>query len=151
MDITSRCRELGIVFPEPNSPAGLYAPLARDGDIVYTSGQTPKKAGKLLFTGKLGAEVSLEKGYEAARLCALNCLAQIDSAYGADNIEKIIKITGYVNSAPDFFDHPKVMDGASALLRDIFGERGVAARSAIGVAALPGDSTCEVEMVVKMR
>lgn len=151
MNIRDRCRELGITFPEPNLPAGLYAPLVRDGDIVYTSGQTPKRAGELVFKGKVGNGASLEQGYEAARLCALNCIAQIEAVYGADNIERILKVTGFVASAPDFFGQPKVMDGASSLLQDIFGENGVAARSAIGVAVLPGDSTCEVEMVVKMK
>lgn len=151
MSIKNKCAELGVAFPPPNCPAGLYAPVVRDGDIVYTSGQTAKLADKLLFTGKLGENVSLEKGVEAARLCALNCLAQIDAAYGVDNIDRILKVTGFVSSAPGFVDQPKVLDGASEILRALFGENGNAARSALGVCVLPGDSACEVELIVRMK
>ena len=151
MDIKSRCQELGITIPALNRPGGLYAPLIRDGDTVYTSGQTARVDGKLAVAGKLGGNVSLEEGRRAARICALNCLAQIDAEYGLDALDRVLKITGFVNSMPDFYNQPKVMDGASELLRDIFGEKGVAARSAIGVSSLPGDSACEVEMIVKMK
>jgi enamine deaminase RidA (YjgF/YER057c/UK114 family) len=122
----------------------------RTGNLVYTSGQLPRADGKLAGTGKLGAEVSPEEGKALARICALNALAAIDSLVGIDAVTRVVKVVGFVASAPGFNDQPTVVDGASDLLAEVFGDNGAHARSAIGVAELPLDTPVEVELIVEV-
>ncbi|MGJ7540266.1 RidA family protein [Brevibacterium luteolum] len=150
--IEQQLDKLGVELPEVAKPAGVYVPAVRSGDYVYTSGQLPFVDGELKVTGKLGGGVSIEDGYEAAKLAAVNGLAAVKSVIGdLDEVEQIVKVTGFVNSAADFADHPKVINGASEVLGEVFGARGEHARSAVGVAALPMDTPVEVEMIVKVR
>lgn len=152
MSYEARIKELGIKLPEAAKPLAAYVPAVKEGNYIYTSGQIPLVAGELKFKGKLGKELSVEQGYEAAKTCAINCLAAIKGVVGSlDNIEKIIKIVGFVNSAPGFVDQPKVVNGASELIGSIFGTAGEHSRSAVGVAELPIDSAVEVEMIVKVK
>jgi len=151
-EVEQKARELGLAIPEPPKPVAVYVPGIITGGFVYTSGQIPLVGGELKFKGKVGAEVSLEEGYEAAKLCALNCLGVIKELVGdLDRIEQVVKVTGFVNSAPDFTMQPKVVNGASELLGALFGDRGRHARSAVGAVSLPLDAACEVEMVVKIK
>ena len=122
----------------------------RTGNLVFTSGQLPREDGKLARTGKLGAEVSPEDGKAAARVCALNALAAIDSLVGIDAVTRVVKVVGFVASAPGFNGQPNVVDGASDLLAEVFGDKGAHARSAIGVAELPLDTPVEVELIVEV-
>ena len=122
----------------------------RTGNLVFTSGQLPREDGKLARTGKLGAEVSPEDGKAAARVCALNALAAIDSLVGIDAVTRVVKVVGFVASAPGFNDQPTVVDGASDLLAEVFGDKAAHARSAIGVAELPLDTPVEVELIVEV-
>lgn len=150
--IETQISEIGLTLPEVAAPAGAYVPALEVGELVYTSGQLPIVDGKLAVTGALGAEVDVATGYDAARIAALNALAAIKSVIGdLDNIEQIVKMTGFVNSAPDFTDHPKVINGASEFLHEVFGQRGAHARSAVGVAALPMNTPVEIELIVKVR
>lgn len=150
--IETQISEIGLTLPEVAAPAGAYVPALEVGDLVYTSGQLPIVDGELVVTGTLGAEVDVAKGYDAARIAALNALAAIKSVIGdLDNIEQVVKMTGFVNSAPDFTDHPKVINGASEFLHEVFGQRGAHARSAVGVAALPMNTPVEIELIVKVR
>jgi len=148
----AKLKEMGINLPEVPKPLAAYVPAVKVGDCVYTSGQIPLVAGELKFKGKVGAEISETQGYEAARVCAVNCLSAIKGVIGSlDQIAQIIKVTGFVNSAPGFNAQPKVINGASELLREIFGEAGKHARSAVGVSELPIDSAVEVEIIVKLK
>lgn len=150
--IETQISEIGLTLPEVAAPAGAYVPALEVGELVYTSGQLPIIDGKLAVTGTLGAEVDVATGYDAARIAALNALAAIKSVIDdLDNIEQIVKMTGFVNSAPDFTDHPKVINGASEFLHEVFGQRGAHARSAVGVAALPMNTPVEIELIVKVR
>lgn len=150
--IETQISEIGLTLPEVAAPAGAYVPALEVGELVYTSGQLPIVDGTLAVTGTLGAEVDVATGYDAARIAALNALAAIKSVIGdLDNIEQIVKMTGFVNSAPDFTDHPKVINGASEFLHEVFGQRGAHARSAVGVAALPMNTPVEIELIVKVR
>lgn len=152
MIIEERMKELGIELPKPNQPAAVYCPGVRSGGFIYTAGQTPKVDGVLQYKGKLGKDLEAEDGKAAARLSALSCLAIISElAGGLDQVERIVKVTGFVNSDPSFTAQPQVIDGASLLLYDIFGEAGAHARSAVGCSSLPGDACCEVEMIVKLK
>jgi|SRR5215218_4718413 len=145
----TRLRELGFELPEAPAPAGAYVPATRAGDLIFTAGQLPFRAGELHLKGKVGDAVSLEEAREAARLCALNALAAATTQTGTlDNISRIVKVTGFVASAPGFDRQPEVLNGASELLGEVFGEAGLHARSAIGVAELPMDVPVEVELVV---
>ena len=147
-----RLKELGITLPPANSPIGNYVPAVKSGNLIFTSGQTPKQGNSLTYTGKLGKDLSTEEGFEAARLCALSCLAILRNTAGSLNkVKRIVKLTGYVNSAPDFTDQPKVINGASDLMKAVFGEAGAHARAAVGVAALPGDAACEIELIAEIR
>nr|WP_221473145.1 RidA family protein [Planomonospora venezuelensis] len=144
--------ELGLTLPEVVAPLAAYVPAVRSGDHVYTSGQIPMVDGKLAATGKVGAEVSAEEARELARTCALNALAAVASAAGGlSNVVRIVKVVGYVASAPDFTGHPQVVNGASELLGEVFGEAGRHARSAVGVAVLPLDAPVEVELIAEVR
>ncbi|MGE5577896.1 MAG: RidA family protein [Syntrophothermus sp.] len=152
MIIEARLAELKIVVPTPARPVGAYVPALVAGDLAFTSGQLPVVDGVLKFKGKLGREISLEDGYQAARLCAINCLGALASAVGnLDWVEQIVKVTGFVASAEGFTDQPKVVNGASELLEAIFGEKGKHARSAVGVAELPLGAPVEIEVVARFK
>ena len=148
----TRLKELGIVLPEPVAPAANYVPFVRNGNQLWISGQLPMDSEGLKFVGKCGNERNIDEGYQAARLCAINILAQIKSAISEfENVEQIIKLVGFVNSTPDFADQPKVVNGASDLLADVLGKSGNHARSAVGVAVLPFNATVEVEAIIGLK
>ncbi|MFZ5597361.1 MAG: RidA family protein [Bacillota bacterium] len=147
-----RLEELGIALPTPPRPLAAYVPAVLADGVAYTSGQLPVADGELRFRGKVGGDLTENQGREAARLCALNCLSVIrDLAGTLDRVERILKVTGYVNSAAGFVGQPGVVNGASDLLLEIFGEAGRHARAAVGVAELPLGAAVEVDMVVKLR
>ncbi|WEV76823.1 RidA family protein [Janibacter cremeus] len=150
--IDDRLAELSITLAEPAAPAGAYVPALVDGNHVLTSGQLPMVDGQLLETGHVGAEVDPDRAKELARTCAINALAAVKSAIGdLDRVEQVTKVVGFVSSAPDFTGQPGVINGASELLGEVFGEGGMHARSAVGVAALPLGSPVEVEVTVRLR
>jgi len=152
LNLCEKLEKLGVEIPSANIPTGAYSPVSRSGNLVFTSGQTPRRGGVLCYTGRLGENITLEQGISSAKQCAINCLALInDLAGGLDNIDQIIRVTGYVNCTPDFFKQSQVIDGASEFLIALFGENGTHARSAIGVCALPGNAPCEVEMIVRVK
>jgi enamine deaminase RidA (YjgF/YER057c/UK114 family) len=146
----ARLKELGIELPEVAKPLASYVPVVRTGNLVYTSGQLPMQSGALAATGKVGAEVTAEQGKELARICTLNALAAVDSLVGIDAVTQVVKVVGFVASAPGFNGQPGVINGASNLLAEVFGEHGSHARSAVGVSELPLDSPVEVELVVEV-
>ena len=152
-NIDRRLAEIGVTLPPPGSPAGSYVPYVIAGDLVFMAGQVAREAGKMKYTGKVGRDLSVEQGAAAARLCAVNLLAQLKAACGGDldRVERCVRVGGFVNSPPDFLEHPKVINGASDLLVEVFGERGQHARTAVGVAALPLDSAVEVEAIFKLK
>lgn len=150
-NIKDRLAELGITLPEVAKPLAAYVPAKRVGNQVWTSGQLPLADGQLPITGLVGDEVSAEEAYSAARTCALNALATVDAEVGLDNVASISKLVGFVASAPGFYEQPSVVNGASELVGEIFGDEGVHVRSAVGVAALPKNAPVEVEMVVELR
>ena len=147
---TERLAGLGLALPPVAAPAGAYVPARRTGNLVFTAGQLPFVDGKLVATGKVGAEVDPDTGYELARACALNALAAVDALVGLDAVVGVIKVVGFVASAPGFGGQPKVLNGASDLLGEVFGEAGRHARSAVGVAELPLGTPVEVELVVEV-
>ncbi|WP_435200438.1 RidA family protein [Janibacter sp. GS2] len=150
--IDDRLAELSISLAEPAAPAGAYVPAVVDGDHVLTSGQLPLVDGALPVTGHVGAEVDPEQAKEMARLCVVNALAAIRSVVGdLDRVEQVVKVVGFVSSAPDFTGQPGVINGASELLGEVFGPAGEHARSAVGVAALPLGAPVEVEVMVRVR
>jgi enamine deaminase RidA (YjgF/YER057c/UK114 family) len=142
---------LGLTLPAVVPPVAAYIPAVRTGSLVYTSGQLPFVDGQLSATGKAGAEVSLEQAAEAARLCALNALAAVHDLVGLDNVVRIVKVVGFVASAPGFSDQPLVINGASEFLGEVFGDAGVHARSAVGVSELPRNTPVEVELIAEVR
>jgi enamine deaminase RidA (YjgF/YER057c/UK114 family) len=147
-----RLAELGLTLPPVAAPGGAYVPAVRSGAFVYTSGQLPTVDGKLPTVGKVGGEVSVSDAAGLARTCALNALAAAASqAGGLDGIRRIVKVTGFVASAPGFGGQPQVVNGASELLIEVFGEDGRHARSAVGVAELPLNSPVEVELIAEVR
>lgn len=147
----TRLEELGITLPPVVAPLASYVPARRSGSFVYTSGQLPIFGGELTHTGKVGADVSPEDAAGLARTAALNALAAVHDLVGLDSVVGVIKVVGYVASAPDFTGQPAVVNGASNLLGEVFGEAGAHARSAVGVAALPRDAPVEIELVVEVR
>lgn len=152
MEIEKKLEELGYTVPKAAVPVANYAPGVMDGTMLYISGQLPMQEGKLKYQGKLGRGCTLEEGYEAAKLCALNGLGVIKALTGSlDLVDKIVKITGFVNCAEDFTDQPKVVNGASDLLAQVFGDAGVHSRSAVGAVSLPLGACCEVEMIVRLK
>jgi enamine deaminase RidA (YjgF/YER057c/UK114 family) len=150
VDAFARLAELGLTLPQVVPPLAAYVPAVQSGKHVYVSGQLPMVDGKLPVTGKVGAEVSLEQGAELARTCALNALAAIDALVGLGQIVKIVKLTGFVASAPGFTGQPAVVNGASELFGDVLGELGRHARSAVGVAELPLGAPVEVEVIAEV-
>lgn len=150
--IQERLKELGIELQKVNKPVGSYVPGVRVGKLLYSSGHVPRIDGKVSHKGKMAPDTPIEHGYMAARNCAITCLSSISHVLGGlENIERIVKVNGYVNATPDFTDTPKVLNGASDLLLEIFGEKGKHARTAVGVATLPEGATCEIEMVVEVK
>lgn len=148
----SKLKEMGVILPQVPRPLASYVPAVQTGEYIYTSGQVPFVDGELRYKGRVGADLSEEQGYEAAKICAINCLSAVKGLAGSlDNIERIVKVTGFVNSAPGFVNQPKVVNGASDLLGQVFGEAGKHARSAVGVSELPLGAAVEVEMVVKLK
>jgi enamine deaminase RidA (YjgF/YER057c/UK114 family) len=146
-----RLGALGLKLPEVPAPVAAYVPAVRAGGCVYTSGQLPFADGKLPMTGKVGAEVEAGQAKELARICALNALAAAASVTGGlAGIRRVVKVTGFVASAPDFTAQPQVINGASELLLEVFGDAARHARSAVGVAALPLDAPVEVELIVEV-
>ncbi|MGN6252181.1 MAG: RidA family protein [Marmoricola sp.] len=145
-----RLAELGLAVPEVAAPVAAYVPAVRSGGQVFTSGQLPMREGRLLATGKVGGEVSLEEAVECARQCALNALAAIRAEVGElSAVKRVVKVVAFVASTPDFTGQPQVANGVSELLGDIFGDAGVHARSAVGVPVLPLDAPVEVELLVE--
>lgn len=148
MSIEARLQELGIVLPEAAAPVASYVPVVVQGDLAYVSGQVSFVDGVLL-KGRLGEDVSLEDGMKAARGCGLMILAQLKAALGSlDRIERVVKLGGFVNSTPEFTDQPKVVNGASDLMLEVFGEAGKHARAAVGVPSLPLGVAVEVDAIV---
>ena len=152
MHVEAKLAELGLTLPKPPEPVAAYLPAVRVGELLFLSGTTCYVDGSPLFTGRLGKELSLEQGYAAARQTMLNLLSVVKNELGdLDRVEQIVKVNGYVNSAPDFDRQPAVINGASDLLEKIFGSRGKHARTSIGVSDLPGHIPVEIEMVVQVR
>ncbi|MEA3422431.1 MAG: RidA family protein [Bacillota bacterium] len=144
--------KFGYKLPKAPEPAAVYVPAVRVGDIIYVSGQTPKDGNELLFKGKLGKDFTLEEGYEASKVCILRSLSVVEAEIGnLDKIKRIVKLTGYVNSTDDFTDHSKVINGASELLEEVFGEKGRHARVAVGTNSLPGNAAVEIELIVQVE
>ncbi|MEU1617220.1 RidA family protein [Streptomyces sp. NPDC008238] len=150
--VEQRLAELGLTLPAVAAPLAAYVPAVRSGAYVYTSGQLPVVEGKLTCTGKVGAEVTAEEAKQLARTCALNALAAVRSVVGdLDRVKRVVKVVGFVASAPDFTGQPGVVNGASELLGEVLGDKGVHARSAVGVAVLPLDAPVEVEIQVEVE
>jgi enamine deaminase RidA (YjgF/YER057c/UK114 family) len=151
MSITDRLAEHGITLPEPAAPVAAYVPAVRAGNLLHISGQLPFDAGQVM-TGRLGEDRDLAYGVAAARACGIMLLAQIKAALGSlDRVERIVKLGVFVNSAPQFTDQPKVANGASELMQDVFGELGRHARSAVGVPVLPLGAAVEIDAVVAIK
>ena len=150
MTIDARLAELGITLPEAAAPVASYVPVVVSGGMAFVSGQLPFVDGKLV-TGRLGEDVSLEDGQAAARACGLMILAQLKAALiPLDKVERVVKLGGFVNSTPDFTDQPKVVNGASGLMAEVFGEAGKHARAAVGVPSLPLGAAVEVDAVIAL-
>ncbi len=150
--IESRLRELGIALPEAAAPAANYVPYVVVGNLVFVSGQLPMAEGKVAFTGRLGAELGLEEGRQAARLCGLNLIAQARAACGGDleRVKRVVRLAAFVSSTPEFTDHPKVVNGASDLMVEVFGDKGRHSRAAVGVAALPLNAAVEIDGIFEI-
>jgi enamine deaminase RidA (YjgF/YER057c/UK114 family) len=148
--IEDRLRELSIELPTPPSPAGSYIPVVTTGNLAFVSGQIPMRDGKVIFEGKVPEQQSLESARDAAKICIINGLAQLKANLGSlDKIRKFVRISGFVNSSPSFIEQPKVINAASDLLVEIFGDMAKHSRIAVGVASLPLNSTVEIDMVVE--
>jgi enamine deaminase RidA (YjgF/YER057c/UK114 family) len=152
MEIEAKLLELGLTLPKPPEPVAAYLPAVQVGNLLFLSGTTCYVDGEFLYTGRVGAELTLDQGYAAARQTALNLLSVIKSALGdLDRVERVVKLNGYVNSAPEFDRQPEVINGASELLEQMFGERGKHARTSIGVSTLPAHIPVEIELIVQVR
>ena len=150
-EIDARLEQLGLVLPQPAAPVAAYVPVVVSGDVAYVSGQLPFVEGKLV-TGRLGEDVSLEQGIEAAQACGVMILAQLKAAIGSlDRVERVVKLGAFVSSTGDFTDQPKVANGASELMAAVFGEAGQHARSAVGVPVLPLGAAVEVDAIIALR
>lgn len=150
MTIAAKLAELGIILPKPAAPVASYVPVVVHGGMAYVSGQIAFRDGQVM-TGKLGADVSLEDGQAAARACGLMILAQLQAAGLLEQVERVVKLGAFVSSTPNFFDHPKVANGASDLMEQVFGGAGQHARAAVGVAALPLNAAVEVDAIVALK
>jgi enamine deaminase RidA (YjgF/YER057c/UK114 family) len=152
MSIQNRLKELGLELPPTRTPVANYVPAVRSGSLVFLSGHGPFRGDGTLITGKVGADLTLEEGYQAARQVALVLLASLQAEIGRlDKVRRIVKLLGMVNCTPDFPDQPKVINGASDLLVEVFGDKGRHARSAVGMNALPMNIAVEIEMIVEVE
>jgi enamine deaminase RidA (YjgF/YER057c/UK114 family) len=152
MNAEQKLKELGIVLPESPKPVANYVRAVRTGNLLFVSGHGPYNDGKILISGKLGKELTIEEGYKTARNVALNCLASIRTSLGSlDKVRRVVKLLGMVNCTEDFKDQPKVVNGASDLLVEVFGEGGRHARSAVGMQALPNQIPVEIEMILEVE
>jgi enamine deaminase RidA (YjgF/YER057c/UK114 family) len=148
--IEEKIKSMGIKLPIPPTPAGSYIPVVKSGNLLYISGQIPMIDGKVAFTGKVSDE-NIETAIESARICAINILAQIKKELGGfEKISKIVRLTGFVNSLPEFTQHPKVINAASDLFYELFGENGKHSRIAIGVSSLPLNSMTEIDAIIEI-
>lgn len=150
MTASKRLADLGVTLPAVAKPLAAYVPAVQTGKLVYTSGQLPLVQGDLTHVGKVGTAVTPQQAKTAARTCALNALAAIDAVVGIDNVTRVVKVVGFVASAPGFSGQPGVVNGASEFLGEVFGDAGIHARSAVGVAELPLDAPVEVELIVEV-
>jgi enamine deaminase RidA (YjgF/YER057c/UK114 family) len=142
---------LGLVLPAPPKPVATYIPVVKVGDLLFLSGMIPLRDGTLIMAGKLGQEISIEQGYEGAKICLLNALAVIRQEFGTlDRVKQVVKMVGYVASTADFVQQPAVINGASDLLVKLFGDAGRHARVAVGAAALPLNAPVEIELIVQV-
>lgn len=149
--IEEKLQELGIKLTAPPAPAGSYVPVVISGNFVFVSGQIPIEDGKIAFTGKVTDE-TIETGQKSARLCVINILAQLKKELGdLERVHKFIRLNGFVNAGPEFSAHPKVINGASDLLFEIFGEKGKHSRIAVGVSNLPLNSMTEIDAIVQIN
>ena len=150
--IIQRLAELGIDLPQAPAPAANYIPFVVTGNLVFVAGQVPVLNGEIKFKGRLGENMDIDEGYRAARLCGLNLIAQAQAAGGGDldKIKRVVKLGGFVNATPDFTDHPKVVNGASDLMAEVFGEAGKHARAAVGAPSLPLGVAVEVDGVFEL-
>ena len=150
--VEQRLTELGISLPEPIAPVANYVPYVVSGNLIFVSGQVPLADGKVQMTGLVGAGLTVEQGQEAARLCAVNLIAQAKAACGGDlaRISRVVKLTGFVACPADFTDHPNVVNGASDIMVEVFGEVGKHARAAVGMSSLPLGVPVEVEAIFEM-
>ena len=149
MSIADTLKSLGIELPPAPAPAANYVPFVKEGNLLFVAGQVPRAAdGSLPYRGKVGVEITEQQGYEAAKLCALNCLAQVQAALGSlDKVKRIVQVRGFVNCAEGFGNQPEVINGASDVIVQIFGDKGKHARAAVGTNALPRNVATEVELV----
>jgi len=151
MTVESRLAEIGLSVPDIATPVAAYVPAVRTGNLVFTSGQLPMLNGEIPMTGKVGAEVTPDEAAELAKICALNAIAAVKGLIGdLDKVVRVVKVTGFVASAPGFTSQPVVVNGASAVLGQAFGDAGIHARSSLGVASLPLDAPVEVELIVEV-
>jgi enamine deaminase RidA (YjgF/YER057c/UK114 family) len=151
--IDAQLKKLGLTLPEPPGPAARYVPYVVSGSLVFISGQLPMQGGKLAVTGKLGSGVSVDDGAHAAKLCAINILAQLKSACGGDldRVKRCMRLNGFVASAPDFTEQPRVVNGASDLIVEVLGDAGRHSRVAVGVASLPLDAAVDVDGIFEIE
>jgi enamine deaminase RidA (YjgF/YER057c/UK114 family) len=147
---SARLSELGIELPPVVKPVAAYVPAVQTGNLVYTAGQVPLQAGAMAQSGHVGGDVTAEEGKALARICALNALAAVDGLVGIDAVVRVVKVVGFVSSAPGFNGQPGVINGASELLGEVFGDAGAHARSAVGVSELPLNAPVEVELIVEV-
>jgi len=150
IDVRAKLAEKGLTLPVAAKPVAAYLPAVRTGQIVFTAGQLPLVNGAMADTGKVGAEITQERAKELAEICALNCLAAVELVAPVDMIVKVVRVVCYVNGAPGFLNQPFIANGASELFMHIWGDAGIAARSAIGVAELPLNSPVEIELTVEI-
>jgi enamine deaminase RidA (YjgF/YER057c/UK114 family) len=150
IDVSAKLAEKGLTLPVAAKPVAAYLPAVRTGQIVFTAGQLPLVNGAMADTGKVGAEITQERAKELAEICALNCLAAVELVAPVDSIVKVVRVVCYVNGAPGFLNQPFIANGASELFMHIWGDSGIAARSAIGVAELPLNSPVEIELTVEV-
>lgn len=150
--VEDKLKQMGITIPEAAKPLAAYIPAIQIGNLVMTSGQVPVSAGSIKYLGKVGKDISEEQGMEAAKLCAINCLSAVKSVIGSlDKIKRIVKLTVFVNSAEGFTAQPKVANGASEFIVELFGDAGKHSRSAVGVSELPLNSAVEIEMIAEVN
>ncbi len=149
MGLEDKLKELGITLPEAQRPIGSYVPAVRAGDLLYLSGMLPMREGKLLYKGKVGKDLTLEEAQEAARVILINALSVIRAELGnLEKVKRIVRLSGYIASAPGFIQQPAVLNAASDILSKVFGDKGLHSRIAIGVSELPMDSPVEIDLIV---